>query len=153
MNIYGDFNQNISPNSLPRKDWKFLMENLGNSLKYFELDENYRNTINVVDYCNDNLNLKILPIGVDGEDVVIHHGIDINNIIKKAIEINAVIITNNTKYYDQILEYKKVEVYNLNEVKGLEFPNVIVINDNLTRNQQYVAYTRSLNKLEIYIKK
>ena len=153
MNIYGDFNQNISPNSLPRKDWKFLMENLGNSLKYFELDENYRNTINVVDYCNDNLNLKILPIGVDGEDVVIHHGIDINNIIKKAIEINAVIITNNTKYYDQILEYKKVEVYNLNEVKGLEFPNVRVINDNLTRNQQYVAYTRSLNKLEIYIKK
>jgi DNA helicase IV len=61
----------------------------GDNLDYYELNENYRNTINVVNYCNDILKLNMLGI---------------------------------------------------------------VIDDGFKDNEKYVAYTRSLGDLEIYIK-
>lgn len=41
------------------------------SKNYFVLNENYRNTKEITNYCNKLLNMNTLPIGVVGENVII----------------------------------------------------------------------------------
>lgn len=37
----------------------------------------------------------------------------------------------------------------VDEVKGIEFDKVIVLPEGMSRNEQYIAYTRALNELVI----
>ena len=49
----------------------------------------------------------------------------------------------NDKYKDKIF------YYNVKEVKGLEFDIAFVILEGMSDNEEYISYTRALNKLYI----
>ncbi len=148
INIFGDYKQNISSNSVQRKNWNDLKKII--NLKYYELNENYRNTINVVDYCNENLMLNMLAVGIEENTVEVKENKNIEDIIEDAEKKDAVVITNNEQIISKINKKSKIRVFRIKEVKGLEFKNVIVIDDNLDSNSKYIAYTRTLNDLLIY---
>ena len=150
MNIFGDYQQNISPNSTTRLNWNSLIESLNNNSIYYELNENYRNTTNVVEYCNSHINSKMTKIGIDGNDVkeintiTIRNLVDLYNNDKYQIITNDVYITNALKTINS-----KIKCNRVLDVKGLEFENIIVIDKDLDINNKYVAYTRTKNNLII----
>ncbi len=150
LSIFGDYRQNISDNSLLKNNWNNLKKILKNNFDYYELNENYRNTTNVVEYCNNTLRLNMMAIGVDGEEVQVKIFKNIDDVISKAKMINAIIITKNNYYLEYIANDNQVKAYDIVNVKGLEFKNVVVIDDGLTPNEKYVAFTRSLGDLVIY---
>ena len=43
----------------------------------------------------------------------------------------------------------KIDVMYVDEIKGIEFDKVYVVDENLERNERYIAYTRALDKLTI----
>ena len=151
LNIFGDFDQNISYNSVLRQNWNSLKKIFNNDYDYYELNENYRNTTNVVDYCNNELKTNMIGIGVEGDNVKLNKFVNIDEVIKKAELTKSIIITSNENYLEYINNNSKVPCFDIKSVKGLEFKNVIVIDDGLTKNEKYVSFTRSLNNLEIYI--
>jgi len=150
LNIYGDLGQKIFPNVGFRKNWNELSTVLNTKFKIFELKENYRNTTNVVEYCNQNLKTNMLPIGNAGQDVKVMNFTSLNEIIKNFKNENYIVITNRLDYLKR-LKYKNIKCCTVYEAKGLEFPNVIVIEEPDWNNcMKYVAYTRSLNQLIIF---
>lgn len=66
FNIYGDTNQMTSPKR-GINNWGGLKRTF-NAVTY-NLNENYRNTIEVTNYCADNLGIKAMPIGLHGPTV------------------------------------------------------------------------------------
>jgi len=150
INIFGDYRQNISSNSVQRENWDDLKKIINCDLKYYELNENYRNTIKVVNYCNKNLKLNMLAVGTEGNDVEVKENRNIKDIMEDAEKKDAVVITNNEQIISKINKKSKIRVFRIKEVKGLEFKNAIVIDDDLDNNSKYIAYTRTLNDLLIY---
>lgn len=148
--VFGDYKQNISSNVIIRKDWNDLKSILGSNTNYYELNENYRNTINVVDYCNINLGLKMKPVGVNGNAIEIIENKSVEDIIDNAKKTDSVIITNNEKIISELYKDSGIRTFRVKEAKGLEFKNAIVIDDDLDNNSKYIAYTRTLNDLRIY---
>lgn len=148
--VFGDYKQNISSNVIIRKDWNDLKSILGSNTNYYELNENYRNTINVVDYCNINLELKMKPVGVNGNAIEIIENKSVEDIMDNAKKTDSVIITNNEKIISELCKDSSIRTFRVKEAKGLEFKNAIVIDDDLDNNSKYIAYTRTLNDLRIY---
>lgn len=119
------------------------------------LEENFRNTNQVVDYCNNNLPFNMTKIGVDMDKVDEYKSVDdliecsmsINNnaifIVKDDYSKEDLKITLNRK---NIYEYK---IYTVKEVKGLEFKEVYVFVTDMTANEKYISYTRALVKLNV----
>lgn len=153
MNIFGDINQNIKGECFQRENWDALRKCLGQATTLYELNENYRNTINVVNFCNENLKTDMLAVGVEGNNVEIKTYTNLFEVIEDARENNLVIITDNEEYQDEIKQHKGLRVFSVKDSKGLEFQNIIVIDENLNNNSKYIAYTRTLNNLKIYRKK
>lgn len=150
INIFGDYNQNISLNSKNRRNWKNLIDTIAEKINYFELNENYRNTINVVNYCNTTLKLDMLGIGIEGDDVEFKNELSLQELVELSKTNKSIIITNNDKIIKNILDLKQdVICHTVSDVKGLEFENAIVINEGLDTNNKYVAYTRTKNNLII----
>ena len=148
-NLFGDYKQSISKNVIERDNWSDLKALLG-ELKYFELNENYRNTNSIISFCNKEYNSNMKPLGRDGNNVVVKKLEDVESLIKDAIEHNAIIITNDDFLKERINEKSSVLVFNVQEVKGLEYVNVIVVDSGLSNNEKYVACTRALNELIVY---
>ena len=46
-----------------------------------------------------------------------------------------------------VIELSGYDVYNVSEVKGMEYETVFVIPDGMSDNELYVSYSRALNKL------
>lgn len=150
INVFGDYKQNISSNSVQRENWDNLKNIINCNLKYYELNENYRNTIKVVNYCNKNLQLNMLGVGIAGNEVEVKENQTIEDMIEDAKKMNAVVITDNEQIISKINKTTNIRVFTVKEVKGLEFKNAIVIDDKLDNNSKYIAYTRTLNHLIIY---
>lgn len=157
MNLYGDFDQR--------------MENKGAELDYFnreinvnsfELNENYRNAMEITEYINTKLNKCMLPIGIHGS--VLEKNIDDcvfkldgrtaiisdldYNLVKKLVEDK---IDKNSELLndDGMLDYERFNIINVHDCKGLEFDTVYVLDMNMSNNEKYVAYTRALSNLII----
>ena len=157
FNIYGDINQSTSPKGI--KDWKEIKI----LDKGFILNENYRNTIEITEFCNKEFGYNIAPIGISGESVKvinIDQGIDLINMelsTKANDERTAVIAKNDkTNNYKKLislglerndLESSKISIFTVEESKGLEFDKVFVLKEGMTKNEKYIAYTRALNNL------
>lgn len=149
LNLFGDVNQVITKHSI--SDWKMVKE----VPNVIFLEENFRNTNQVVDYCNNNLPFNMTKIGVDMDKVDEYKSVDdliecsmsINNnaifIVKDDYSKEDLKITLNRK---NIYEYK---IYTVKEVKGLEFKEVYVFVTDMTANEKYISYTRALVKLNV----
>ncbi len=148
LNIFGDLKQNIINVENQRESWDSLINKLDIKFKRYYLKENYRNTTNVVNYCNKLLKTEMVSLGLKGNEIIEYNYKNKDEILSMAKEHEAIIITNN----NDLLQYfisKNIECYSLIEIKGLEKKNAIVIDENFNNNEKYVAYTRSLNDLII----
>ena len=149
MNVFGDVNQMITEHGISTwRDVDFIDDQ-------FELEENFRNTNQVVDFCNRKLTVQMQKIGVDMDEVQEFDAIE--GILKrrKTLGKDTVLIVKD-EYAEAdlkaLLQTKNLEgypVYTVKAAKGLEFREVYVFNRDMTHNEKYIAYTRALAKLTV----
>lgn len=163
-NVYGDLNQRIKQGR-GLKTWEQLEKTL--LAHEYELNENYRNTNQITQYCNDVFNFEMTLTGVDGEPV---RNILFDEMLSELVEISnsadrIAIILPRTMSKQRVTRAKKVEsikdristkfdvtkisVMYVDEIKGIEFDRVYVIDQDMQRNERYIAFTRALDKLTI----
>lgn len=155
FNIFGDVAQNVTP-------WRGI-RNWSEAFPDFELyglNQNYRNTNQIVDYVAEKLHLDMQSIGYDGPAVTHISQKGINAFFKEKKGLKAVICSEKVKAeyvrksYNDIGEKGKVSRSKINimsvyESKGLEFTSVVVIDKGMSDAEKYIAYTRALNELAI----
>jgi DNA helicase IV len=153
FNIFGDLKQNIT-GFRGVSDW--------NELGYdvYTLNQNYRNTNQIVSHVSEKLGIDMQAIGFDGEeiDTIAPRGITQYLTDKKGLRA---VITSEKRLEDFIrksynvvgqtgvISKKKINVMTVYESKGLEFTAVAVVDWDMTDNEKYIAYTRALKQLAI----
>lgn len=173
FNLFGDVNQHIE-GSKGVDAWSELCEI--KEYEHYLLEENYRNAVPITEYCNKNLNLSMQAICVDGFDVFetgeetdLHTQIvdklrgeakgNANAIIIKDMSIAKKVINylnlynipfKNHLFSPEKPDLTKWNLFSVEGASGLEFKRVFVISSNMTKNEQYIAYTRALDELFIY---
>lgn len=159
FNIYGDVNQQLST-GCSIGDWELLQRTIG--CEMFELNENYRNSEEIVKFYNDQLEISNKSFGVKTKnvEVVSSHYECIWKLVLNLILNNrtAIICNDKTLIPDKLKNYcsyndlfceRKAIVLDIKQAKGLEFDTVFVFDSDLTRNEKYIAYTRALSELYI----
>ena len=156
LNMFGDINQ-----ALEEKGIKTLDELNLQFSKVFELKQNYRNANEITMYVNDRLNMNILPVGVKGvvKEIDSLSSVEMNGttaIVYKEEKSVLPIINKYSKIINFVpnsleINLQKINVLPVNLVKGLEFNTVYVIEDDMNKNEKYVAYTRALRNLYIKV--
>lgn len=153
FNIFGDLLQNITPfRGLSR--WCDCMD-----APVYELNQNYRNTNQIVDYVSEHLHIAMQPIGFDGACVAKLPLRGIRAFFAEKKGLKAVIVAEAKrdvyakKSYHAMakagISKKKINYMTVYESKGLEFSSVVVIEDGMTEHEKYIAYTRALRDLAI----
>ena len=160
FNIYGDINQIIGEGE-GIGSWERLRDVFDFSL--FTLNENYRNSAEIIDYSNASLGFETTNLGIGGEPV---RAVSFQEFIE---HINAMIIGTRRlavivrkksaavvkRLRDSISEKLNPAEINPGEValltpaeaKGLEFDTCYVLAEGMNRNERYIAYTRALSAL------
>lgn len=162
ISLYGDIGQNICHHKGISK-WDNVPECVATA--HFELNENYRNTLQITEYCNKKLRMNMTPIGLRGPDVAC---LKLQTCIEKLFDLRnnenkircAVIykygLVETKKHLKELLgeegsydevDTKKISVIPVEASKGLEFDAVVAIEDDMTRNERYIAFTRALTYL------
>lgn len=148
FNVFGDVNQVISSYGI--KDWDSI-DYISNR---FILEENFRNTNQIIEYCNVHLPVHMKEVGVDMDPVEEYNSIG---------DIRASTITQNGATFivkDECaaedlkealaeLELADYQMYTVKQAKGLEFKTVFVVSRDMTDNEKYVACTRAMAKLYV----
>ncbi len=149
FNLYGDVNQSVF--SKGTADWENLKKFI--DFKQYNLNENFRNTMQISDFCNEKFKYNILSMGIMGKEVEYIEKNKINNIILKKLDEKKkiAIITKNMNDIEEIIQIDNEYIFfgNIEQVKGIEFDSAIVFDNNMTENEKYIAYTRALNDLYI----
>ena len=163
FNLYGDVNQLVySYKGITQ--WDDIAEVITPNI-YF-LNENYRNTLQITDYCNKEFEADVIGIGLSGEDVkrvpfkeaitellhikettpncraAIIYRKGLNTITDVLADYESVVV------FDQV-DAKKISVITVEDSKGLEFDAEIVVDSQMTMNEKYISYTRALDNLVI----
>lgn len=163
INIFGDYFQRV------RKFGKkyFFQTAREYGFKKYELDVNYRNCKQITEYINKKCNKNMKSVGIDGLVKQIKLGDLTTSVFENMIGRKPLIVKNQDalrklrqKLKDMDLSNiniifssdikfsaTKLNVLNINSSKGLEFPEVIVFDYNLSINELYVACSRALEKL------
>ena len=163
FNLYGDVNQLVySYKGITQ--WDDIADVITPNL-YF-LNENYRNTLQITDYCNNKFEADVFGIGLSGENVkmlsfkdaiteLLHTkqampGCRAAIIYRKGLNKVSEVLSDyaSVVVFDQV-DSKKISVITVEESKGLEFDAVVVIDSQMTMNEQYISYTRALDNLII----
>ncbi len=165
FNLYGDINQSVySYKGIT--DWEDISDVTASNI--YVLNENYRNTLQITDFCNKEFGAEVYPIGISGEDVVES---DTTAAVKWILDIKktnpdfrvAIIHRHGLKAIQECLrsllakEYvswysvddKKLSVLSVETAKGLEFEAVVAIVDQMSNNEKYISYTRALDRLAV----
>ena len=149
FNLYGDVNQSIFAKGI--KNWDLLKK--VTDFNYYNLNENYRNTEQITDFCNKVFKYNNISMGITGKDVEYIDKKQINNIIIRKMndQKRIAIIVRNIEDLENIIPIdSEYTFYNtISQVKGIEFDSVIVFDNDMTENEKYIAYTRALNELYI----
>ena len=153
FNIFGDLKQNITP-VRGITDWSAL------GYKTYNLNLNYRNTNQIVEYVSKNLGIEMSAIGFDGCEVTeipkrsVTSWLSDKNGLKAVICAEQSLESYSRKSYNILRETGKISKTKINvmtvyESKGLEFTAVAVDDGNMTDNEKYIAYTRALKELAL----
>lgn len=154
FDVFGDVAQNVTPYR-GITDWS----QSGMKAIPIELNRNYRNTVEIVDYVAKELGIEMLAVGPSGEQVGI--GGDITAFFRGVKGLKAVIYSGD---YPQTLKGRdyhvvakdgklvknKINVMTVLESKGLEFTAVAVVKKGMTAHEKYIAFTRALSKLAVW---
>lgn len=149
--LYGDCMQNVTPNR-GITDWNQVKALMGD--EYYELKENYRNTVEVADYVNDNIKQVFRTIGLHGDEVCEQLGEEWN---EKAIDDiadsdkrTAIICRSRSVLAEYDLSgINTSNIYTVLDAKGLEFETVYVLDRDMTDNEKYISYSRALRNLYV----
>ncbi len=153
FNIFGDLKQNITP-VRGITDWSAL------GYKTYNLNLNYRNTNQIVEYVSKNLGIEMSAIGFDGCEVTeipkrsVTSWLSDKNGLKAVICAEQSLESYSRKSYNILRETGKISKTKINvmtvyESKGLEFTAVAVDDGDMTDNEKYIAYTRALKELAL----
>ncbi len=161
FNIYGDLNQRTRACGI--SNWNELALRL--NAKQYQLSENYRNSLEINDFCNKKLNYNFLGIGISCGNVSEINKANLISLIKSLVIENAryaiicknkeepviqnIISQNKDKVVFSKIEPGKISVLSPTEAKGLEFEGCFVIPEDMNKNELYISYTRALNELYI----
>lgn len=148
FNIYGDTDQKIYERGVA--EWDSVRELF--DAHYFELNQDYRNSNQIVDFVNKTLNKNILSVGFSTKDV---EEVDLNKLPvyleyeDKILKHNVAIIAEKPEIYRGISD--PIKILTVKQIKGLEFDAVFVSPEisNESDNYRYVSYTRALDHLYI----
>ena len=157
FNVFGDVAQNVTP-------WRGIKnwEDAFSGFDFHLLNQNYRNTNQIVTFVAKKLGLDMQSIGYDGPSVQEINPRGINSFFKNKKGLKAVICAESAKEeytrksYNDIaargkVSRSKINIMSVYESKGLEFTSVVVVEKGMTESEKYIAYTRALNELA-YIK-
>ncbi len=152
FNIFGDLRQNITP-------WRGVgswerFENV------YELNRNYRNTNEIVEYVTELADVKMTAIGLTGAAVADLTLRKVGGYFRAKQGLKAVITREEfLPLFDRRgfsllsaagkLSRSKVNVMTVYESKGLEFTTVAVYDRDMTANEKYIACTRALKELAV----
>ena len=163
-NVYGDLNQRIKQGR-GLATWEQLKTKL--IAHQYELNENYRNTNQITQYCNEVFNFDMTLTGVEGEPV---RNVTFKEMLEElatsaASEDRTAVILPRTMAKTRVtrspivdavknnfstkFDTSKVSVMYVDEIKGIEFDRVYVVDEDMERNERYIAFTRALDKLTI----
>ena len=151
FNVFGDLKQNMTPYR-GIKSWDEI------GCKVYNLNLNYRNTNQIVEYVSGNLGIDMRAIGADGSEV---ERIDERSATKYLSDKNGLraVITSESGYekylrksYNSVrdtgrISKSKINILTVYESKGLEFTAVAVADSDMSDNEKYIAYTRALKYL------
>ena len=162
VNLYGDTNQLVYPYK-GISSWDDLDES--GSMGRFVLQENYRNTVQVTDHCNKELDMNVTGVGLTGPEVersaledaaarlvaLCSDNEGIRCAIIYAPEARSR-LERESCLKDAVFEWDSVSVGSISVIsvgasKGLEFDAVAVVEEGMTRNEKYVACTRAVELL------
>ena len=155
FNIFGDIAQNITP-SRGIKNWAEVFPNFD----IYGLNQNYRNTNQIVEYVASELQVDMQSIGYDGPNVEVISSRGISKFFKEKKGLKAIICAESMKqeymrksYNDLAVKGKvsrsKINIMSVYESKGLEFTSVVVVADGMSASEKYIAYTRALKELAV----
>lgn len=173
FNMFGDAHQHIE-NTKGIDKWSELSDII--DFDFYEMQENYRNSSQVTEYCNKVFNMKMKAINTAGKGV---HELNTEKKFKDSIVtqlldeqrtgLAAILIGDDeeAKYIlDVFAEYKEKfndmtdgnstlhhtrwNIMNIDDAKGLEFSSVISFTGRMSKNEKYIAYTRALDELFVY---
>lgn len=159
FNLFGDIEQNVTPWRGVR-DWGKTFPDF----EIFTLNQNYRNTNQIVEFVASTLKVDMRPIGFDGPKVEKITPREISRFFKDKKGLNAVICSERDrekylrKAYHDMREKGRVSKTKINfmsvyESKGLEFSAVAVIPSGMSAGERYIAYTRALKDLAVVLEK
>ena len=164
FNLYGDVNQSVYEYK-GIADWKEVSEIIPSNTCF--LNENYRNTLQITEYCNREFDADITAIGLRGAEV---EKIPLSAALAKLEELHkafpgyrlAIICKRGLEGLVSVLDEglrsphvygtvdpNAISIITVEEAKGLEFDAVLVIENQLNGNERYIAYTRALDNLMI----
>ncbi len=155
FNVFGDVAQNVTP-WRGVKQWSDAFP----SFEIFTLNQNYRNTNQIVDFVSEKLGIDMQSIGFDGPNVSTITARGISAFFKDKKGLKAVICSEEAKakylkksYNDLAVKGKvsrsKMNIMTVYESKGLEFTSVAVLEEGMSDGEKYVAYTRALKELAV----
>ncbi|SDL37472.1 O-acetyl-ADP-ribose deacetylase (regulator of RNase III), contains Macro domain [Sarcina sp. DSM 11001] len=166
FNIYGDTNQ-LLKYGRGITDWSLIGKTI-ESAKHFALNENYRNTNQITQFCNETFKMSVSLTGVDGHSVKEIARVKLESVlanIKATDERIAVILPRTVKKKEYIdkdqippviqeilgdtIANGTIAVVYVDEVKGVEFDRVFVVPNSMTDNERYIAFTRALSELTV----
>ena len=155
FNVFGDLEQNVT-------SWRGvrMWESAFPDFEVFTLNQNYRNTNQIVDFVASALKVDMQSIGFDGPEVrhIPARGVSAFFRDKKGLKAVICAESEKEKYarkaYSIVSEKGRISRTKINlmtvyESKGLEFTSVVVIPENMSPNEKYIAYTRALKELAV----
>jgi len=163
-NIYGDLNQRIKQGR-GLVTWEQIKRKL--LATEYLLNENYRNTNQITQYCNEVFNYDMTLTGVEGSPV---RNITFDEMVSELAEIydseerTAVILPRTMskqrvtrarkldKQKERLsvkFDVNKISIMYVDEIKGIEFDRVYVVDHDMEKNERYIAFTRALDNLTI----
>ena len=173
FNLYGDIYQHIE-GTKGIESWDEFRDVI--DFDIYEMHENYRNASQITEYCSRKFNIEMEAINTPGKGV---HEIHTENefraeMITQLMDtqragLAAILVANDAearhlldkfsayeqKFHDMTNEDFSIHrtrwnIIHIDDAKGLEFSSVIALSGRMSRNQQYIAYTRALDDLYVY---
>ena len=154
FNVYGDLAQNITA-FRGLKAWDDVF-----GFPVYILEQNYRNTNQIVGYVAENLKLSMQPIGFAGPPVQRISPRGIASFFREKKGLKAIIVPENEgeKYRRKAYNIPaisgkvfktRINLLTVYESKGLEFSCVAVADAHMSDHEKYIAYTRALKELAV----
>lgn len=162
FNLYGDLSQGICEYR-GVSDWSQIAESV--TSKVFRLNQNYRNTLQITEFCNERFGMATMGVGVKGAKVKELHiqdaiqeifALRANEDSLRLAMIHKRGLVGFREYFGGFLgkdaswgevDLSKLSVIDVESSKGLEFDAAIVVVNRMDKKEQYIAFTRALDNL------